>query len=35
MNKPFTAQALITEVEGFAVTKFRLMAKAMIVDEDI
>ena len=35
MNKPFTVQALITEVEGFAVTKFRMMAKAMIVDEDI
>ncbi|MGB9125621.1 MAG: response regulator [Nitrosotalea sp.] len=34
MNKPFTVQALITEVEGFAVTKFRQMAKAMIVDED-
>ena len=29
MNKPFTAQALITEVEGFAVTKFREMVKTI------
>ena len=34
VNKPFTVQALITEVEGFAVTRFRQMAKAMIVDEE-
>ncbi|HKU33107.1 MAG TPA: response regulator [Candidatus Nitrosotalea sp.] len=27
MNKPLTLQALLTEVEGFAVTKFREMAK--------
>ena len=27
MNKPFSAQALLIEVEGFAVTKFREMAK--------
>ncbi|MGI0046956.1 MAG: response regulator [Nitrosotalea sp.] len=27
MNKPFTLQALLTEVEGFAVTKFREMIK--------
>jgi two-component system, cell cycle response regulator CpdR len=29
MNKPFTVQALLTEVEGFAVTKFREMAKSI------
>ncbi|MDE1873100.1 MAG: hypothetical protein KGH99_06450, partial [Thaumarchaeota archaeon] len=27
VNKPFTVQALLTEVEGFAVTKFREMVK--------
>lgn len=27
MNKPFTLQALLTEVEGFAVTKFREIVK--------
>jgi len=27
MNKPVTVQALLTEVEGFAVTKFREMVK--------
>ena len=34
MNKPFTVQALITEVEGFAVTKFRQMAKAVIANAE-
>lgn|SRR5574337_1814916 len=29
MNKPFTVQALLTEVEGFAVTKFREMTKSI------
>ena len=29
MNKPFTVQALLTEVEGFAVTKFREMVKSI------
>ncbi|MFZ0184416.1 MAG: response regulator [Nitrosotalea sp.] len=34
VNKPFTVQALITEVEGFSAIKFRTMAKAMIVDDE-
>jgi FixJ family two-component response regulator len=29
MNKPFTVQALISAVEGYAVGKFREMAKAI------
>jgi CheY-like chemotaxis protein len=35
MNKPFTVQALITEVEGFAVTKFREMAKTIVANVEI
>jgi CheY-like chemotaxis protein len=34
MNKPFTVQALVTEVEGYAVTQFRKMAKAIVTNAE-